>query len=200
MGAVLCFGMDTRLLYTLLVAAVAVGRLIELRIAERHRRSLLAGGAFEAGAGHYPWMVALHTAFLIACPLEVWLLDRPFLPGLAGAMLVVLALAVALRWWVIATLGQRWTTRILCLPGAPPVTGGPYRLLRHPNYLAVVAEIAALPLVHTAWITALVFSLLNAWLLRVRIRAEEAALASVSDYDSVFAGRPRLVPGSEGRP
>jgi len=187
--------MDTRVLYTLLVAAVALGRLIELRIAERHRRSLLARGGFEAGAGHYPWMVALHTAFLIACPLEVWLLDRPFVPALAAGMLVLLILAVALRWWVIATLGERWTTRILFLPGSSPVTRGPYRFLRHPNYLAVVAEIAALPLVHTAWITALAFSMLNAWLLRVRIRAEEAALGAASDYQAAFAGRPRLVPG-----
>lgn len=169
--------MDTRLLYTLLVVAVALGRLIELRIAERHQRSLLARGGVEAGAGHYPWMVALHTAFLLSCPLEVWLLDRPFLPALAAAMLALLFGAVALRWWAIATLGERWTTRILVLPGASLVTGGPYRFLRHPNYLAVATEIAALPLVHTAWMTALAFTLLNAWLLRVRIQAEEAALA-----------------------
>ena len=187
--------MDTRLLYLVLVAAVAAGRLIELRIAERHRRSLLARGGFEAGAGHYPWMVALHTAFLFSCPLEVWLLGRPFLPFLAASMLVLLLGAVALRWWVIATLGERWTTRILILPGAPPVAGGPYRVLRHPNYLAVVTEIAALPLVHTAWITALAFSVLNIWLLRVRIRAEEAALAGASDYEAVLGDRPRLLPG-----
>jgi methyltransferase len=187
--------MDTRLLYLVLVAAVAAGRLIELRIAERHRRSLLARGGFEAGAGHYPWMVALHTAFLFSCPLEVWLLDRPFIPALAAAMLALLLGAVALRWWVIATLGERWTTRILILPGAPPVAGGPYRVLRHPNYLAVVTEIAALPLVHTAWITALAFSVLNIWLLRVRIRAEEAALAGASDYEAVLGDRPRLLPG-----
>ena len=189
---------DTRLLYTILVATVAVGRLIELRIAERHRRSLLERGGVEAGAGHYPWMVALHTAFLISCLLEVWLLDRPFIPVLAGAMLVLLALAVALRWWVIATLGERWTTRIIFLPGASPITGGPYRFLCHPNYLAVAAEIAALPLVHTAWLTALAFTVLNAWLLRVRIRAEEAALGGASDYREVFAGRPRLLPGGPG--
>lgn len=187
--------MDTRLLYTLLVVAVALGRLIELRIAERHRRSLSARGGVEAGAAHYPWMVALHTAFLVSCPLEVWLLDRPFIPLLAAAMLAVLLGAVALRWWVIATLGERWTTRIIILPGASPIAGGPYRFLRHPNYLAVAAEIATLPLVHTAWTTALAFSVLNIWLLGVRIRAEEAALASASDYDAVFAGRPRFLPG-----
>lgn len=195
-------GIDSRALYTLLVALIAAGRLIELRIAEHNRRRLLAQGAVEAAPGHYRWMVLLHTAFLIACPLEVWLLDRPFLPGLAAVALAVLVLAAALRWWVIAALGGRggrWTTRILCLPGVPPVTGGPYRFLRHPNYLAVIAEIAALPLVHTAWLTAAVFSLLNAWLLRVRIAAEEAALTELSGYGPAFAGRPRLVPGGGGR-
>lgn len=186
---------DSRVLYTALVALVALGRLAELRIAERHRRTLLARGGVEAAPGHYRWMVLLHTAFLVACPLEVWLLDRPLIPGLAALALTVLVLAVALRWWVIATLGERWTTRIVCLPGVPPVTGGPYRYLRHPNYLAVIAEIAALPLVHTAWLTAAVFSLLNGWLLRVRIRAEEAALTEMSSYEPAFAGRPRLVPG-----
>jgi methyltransferase len=144
-------------------------------------------------------MVLLHTAFLIVCPLEVWLLRRPFLPALGFSMLLVLILAVALRWWVIATLGERWTTRILCLPGVAPVTGGPYRLVRHPNYLAVIAEIAALPLVHAAWITALVFSLANAGLLRVRIAAEESALTRLSGYEAVFADRPRLVPGAGAR-
>jgi methyltransferase len=192
-------GIDSRALYTLLVALVAAGRLVELRIAEGNRRRLLAQGAVEAAPGHYPWMVLLHTAFLIACLLEVWLLDRPFLPALAAVSLVALVLAAALRWWVIAELAGRWTTRILCLPGVPPVTGGPYRFLRHPNYLAVIAEIAALPLVHTAWLTAAVFSLLNASLLRVRIAAEEAALTELSGYGPAFAGRPRLVPGGGGR-
>ncbi|HEX2222668.1 MAG TPA: isoprenylcysteine carboxylmethyltransferase family protein [Thermoanaerobaculia bacterium] len=192
---------DSRGLYTLLVVLVAAGRLVELRIAEHNRRQLLARGAVEASPGHYPWMVLLHTAFLIACPLEVWLLGRPFLPGLAAVALVVLVLAMALRGWVISALGGRggrWTTRILCLPGVAPVTGGPYRYLRHPNYLAVIAEIAALPLVHTAWLTAAVFSLLNAWLLRVRIAAEEAALTELSGYGPAFADRPRLVPGGGG--
>jgi len=188
-------GLDSRLLYTLLVALVAAGRLVELRIAERNRARLLARGGVEAAPGHYRWMVLLHTGFLIACPLEVWLLDRPFLPPLGAAMLLLLALATALRWWVIRTLDGRWTTRIVVLPGTPPVTGGPYRFIRHPNYLAVCAEIAALPLVHTAWLTALVFSALNALVLRVRIRAEERALASLTSYGEVFSERPRLVPG-----
>lgn len=186
---------DTRLLFTGLVVLAAVGRLLELRIANRNRRLLLARGGVELGSGHYPWMVALHTAWLFACPLEVWLLDRPFLPWLGIPALALFLGAFALRYWVISTLGERWTTRIVCLPGVPPITGGPYRWLRHPNYLAVVLEIASLPLVHTAWLTALVFSLLDGILLRVRIRAEEEGLSRLSEYGEAFAGRPRLIPG-----
>ncbi|HEX9943753.1 MAG TPA: isoprenylcysteine carboxylmethyltransferase family protein [Thermoanaerobaculia bacterium] len=188
-------GLDTRVLYTVLIGLIAAGRLIELRVAGRNFRNLLARGGIEVAPGHYPWMVILHTAFLIACPLEVWLLDRPFLPALGFPMLLLVVLAAALRWWVIATLEGRWTTRIVCLPGVAPVTGGPYRFLRHPNYLAVIAEMFALPLVHTAWLTAIAFSALDAAILRVRIRAEEEALSRLSDYGAAFAGRPRLVPG-----
>lgn len=187
--------LDTRLLYTLLVVLVAAGRLVELRIAKRNLRRLLARGGVEAAPGHYPWMVLLHTLFLLSCPLEVWLLGRPFLPALGLPMLGLAVLATGLRYWVIRTLDGRWTTRIVVLPGLPPVTGGPYRLLRHPNYLAVITEMFALPLVHTAWLTAAVFSALNAAVLRVRIRAEEEALARMTEYGAAFAGRPRLVPG-----
>jgi methyltransferase len=187
--------MDTRLLYTLLVALVAAGRLVELRIAARNRARLLAQGGREVAPGHYRWMVLLHAAFLLSCPLEVWLLGRPFLPALAAVMLLLTVLATGLRYWVIRTLDGRWTTRIVVLPGVPPVVGGPYRWLRHPNYLAVCTEIAALPLVHTAWLTCLVFSALNALVLRVRIRAEERALSEVSSYGEAFAARPRLLPG-----
>ena len=188
-------GFDTRVLYTLLIGIVAAGRLFELRIAGRNLRALLARGGVEVGAEHYRWMVLLHTAFLIACPLEVWLLGRPFIPALAAAMLLLAVLAAALRWWVIVTLHGRWTTRIVCLPGVEPVTGGPYRFLRHPNYLAVIVEMFALPLIHTAWLTAVIFSALNAVILRVRIRAEEEALSRLSEYGAAFAGRPRLLPG-----
>jgi len=170
----------SRALYTGLVLAVAAARLFELGIANRNRRRLLARGAVEAGAGHYPAMVALHAAWLAACTAEVWLLRRPLVPPLAFAMLVLLAAAMALRYWVIRTLGGRWTTRILVLPGAPPVASGPFRHLRHPNYLAVALEILALPLVHTAWLTAIVFTMANAALMAVRIPAEERALAAAA--------------------
>jgi methyltransferase len=187
-------GASSRVLYTLLVGLAAAARRVELALAERHRRSLLARGAVEVGAGHYPAMVLLHAAWLVACPLEVWLLDRPFRPVLGWSALAAFLAAMALRYWVIATLGERWTTRVLVLPGAAPVAAGPYRFTRHPNYLAVIVEIAALPLVHGAWLSAVAFSLANALLLRVRIAAEERGLAAVSSYGAVFAGRPRLLP------
>ena len=122
-------------------------------------------------------MVALHTGLLVGCFLEVAVAHRPFLPALGWPMLAVVLLAQGLRWWCIATLGVRWNTRVIVVPGLPLVTAGPYRILRHPNYVAVVAEGLALPLVHTAWVTATVFTVLNAALLTVRIRCEDRALA-----------------------
>ncbi|MFJ6835603.1 isoprenylcysteine carboxyl methyltransferase family protein [Streptomyces sp. NPDC091209] len=166
--------------YGLLVAAVAAERVGELAVARRNERWSHARGAIEAGQGHYPAMVALHTALLLGCPLEVWLADRPFLPALGWPMVAVLAGAQALRWWCIATLGSRWNTRVIVVPGLPLVARGPYRVLRHPNYVAVVAEGVALPLVHTAWVTAAVFTVANAAVLTVRIRCENRALAALT--------------------
>jgi len=171
------FGIDTRLLFTALVAVVALQRLAELRLARHNARRKLAAGGVEAGAGHYPVMIVLHTLFLVSCVAEVWLLERPFLPWLAAAMVGVLVLASALRWWVIAALGGAWTTRVIVVPGRSLVASGPYRFVPHPNYVAVAMEVAALPLVHTAYLTAAVFTIANGALLAVRIRAEDAALA-----------------------
>jgi methyltransferase len=123
-------------------------------------------------------MVALHTGLLVGCAVEVVALDRPFLPWLGWPMLALVVASQALRWWCIRTLGVRWNTRVIVVPGLPLVTGGPYRWLRHPNYVAVVVEGIALPLVHTAWITAVLFTALNIPLLAVRLRCEEAALAT----------------------
>ena len=162
--------------FTLLVALVAVERLVELVVARRNERWSVERGAVETGAAHYPFMVVLHTGLLAGALLEAWLGDRPFLPALGWSMFVLVVAAQALRWWCIRTLGRQWNTRILVVPGLPRVTGGPYRFLPHPNYIAVIVEGAALPLVHTAWITALCFTVLNAGLLRVRISAEDAAL------------------------
>lgn len=166
--------------YVLLIAVVACERLAELVIARRNLAWSLERGGVEVGAGHYPVMVVLHTGFLLGCLAEVILLDRPFLPALGWSMLAIVVAAQALRWWCITTLGPRWNTRVVVIPGAPRVNGGPYRLFSHPNYVAVVAEGIALPLVHTAWITALVFTVLNAALLTRRITTENAALARLA--------------------
>lgn len=167
---------DSRWLYGVLLLTVVLERLLEQWIAGRNARRLRERGGYEVGGEHYPWMVAMHAAFLVACPLEVWLAERPWRPLLGGAMVALLIATMGLRYWVIATLGDRWTTRVFVVPGEERIHGGPYRWLRHPNYLAVRLEVLALPLIHGAWITALVFTILNTWLLAVRIRAEDRAL------------------------
>lgn len=175
------------LFYGALMAATAIERLVEVRVSLRNAAWSKARGGVEHGRGHYPAMVVLHTAFLFAAPLEAWLLDRPFLPAV-GIPLIVAAVALqGLRWWCITTLGPRWNTRVIIVPGLPRVTGGPYRFLSHPNYVAVVLEGLVLPLIHSAWITAVAFTVLNAWLLTVRIRCENDALAAM---EAAGAGAP----------
>jgi methyltransferase len=167
--------------YVLLIAAVGVERIAELVVAKRHAAWAFAHGGIESGKRHYPPMVALHTALLIACVVEAELSGRPFLPWLGWTAFALVLASQALRWWCIATLGKLWNTRIIVVPGVELVRRGPYRFLSHPNYIAVAIEGAALPLVHSAWITALAFTVLNAiLLLGFRIPAEEKALASVS--------------------
>jgi len=163
-------------LYVGLVAAVGLERVAELVVSRRNAAWAFARGGVEAGRGHFPTMVVLHTALLVGCVVEVLAADRPFLPALGWPMLLLVLLAQGLRWWCIATLGRQWNTRVIVVPGAGLVERGPYRWLRHPNYVAVVVEGVALPLLHTAWVTAVVFTVLNALLLRVRIRTEEDAL------------------------
>ncbi|MGA4798335.1 isoprenylcysteine carboxyl methyltransferase family protein [Streptomyces lavendulocolor] len=164
--------------YALLVLLVGAERLAELVVARRHTRWSLARGGVEYGRGHYPVMVVLHTGLLAGCLLEVVALERPFVPALGWSMLALAVAAQALRWWCVATLGPRWNTRVLVVPGLPLVSGGPYRWLRHPNYVAVVVEGVALPLVHGAWLTAVLFTVADAALLVVRIRCEDAALGA----------------------
>ncbi|MFI0897525.1 isoprenylcysteine carboxyl methyltransferase family protein [Streptomyces sp. NPDC020983] len=166
--------------YTLLVLLVAAERLLELVAARRGARWSFARGGTEHGAGHYPVMVLLHAGLLAGCLAEVHLAGRGFTPALGGTMLGLVLAAQVLRWWCVGTLGPRWNTRVIVVPGLPLVDRGPYRVLRHPNYLAVVVEGAALPLVHGAWLTALCFSLANAALLVVRLRCENAALAAAA--------------------
>jgi methyltransferase len=164
----------------MLIGAVAVERLAEMVIAERNRAESRAHGGIEFGAGHYPVMVALHAGLLAGCLIEPIALHRSFIPSLGWPMLAIVLAAQMLRWWCISTLNYQWNTRVIVIPGADRVSGGPYRFVPHPNYVAVIAEGFALPLVHTAWITALTFTVLNAILLRTRIQVENAALASLT--------------------
>ena len=160
--------------YALLIAAVAVERVAELVVSQHNLAWSRERGGTEFGGGHYPAMVVLHVALLAGCLVESF--HRPFLPALGWPMLAAVLAAQGLRWWCIATLGHQWNTRVVVIPGAERVGRGPYRVMPHPNYVAVVVEGVALPLVHTAWITALVFTVLNAAVLRARIRVENAAL------------------------
>ena len=155
----------------LILTLVTLQRLGELLLAERNTRRLLARGAHEVGRGHYPFVVAVHAGWLAA----LWLLG-PGPPIHIWPLAVYVLLQVA-RVWVIAALGERWTTRIIILPGDPLVRHGPYRWLDHPNYLIVVAEIAVLPLVFGLPVVAAFFSVLNAIVLWVRIREENLGLA-----------------------
>lgn len=164
--------------YVALVLAVGLERVAELVVSLRNAAWSFKQGGVESGKGHYPFMVLLHTGFLAGCLVEAIVADRPFIPALGWSMLLVVLAAQGLRWWCISVLGHQWNTRVIVVPGLSLVASGPYKFLRHPNYVAVVAEGVALPLVHTAWVTAVVFLLLNIPLLTVRIRAEEAALDS----------------------
>ena len=171
--------MSAATLLILAVGLVALQRLLELRLSRRNERLLRARGAVERGRGHYPLMVALHVLWLLSTLAE-GLLRGPELPALWPIPLLIFLLVQPLRYWVIFTLGEYWNTRILVVPGTKLVRRGPYKYLEHPNYVVVAVEILTFPLVFGAWITALVFSILNAALLYVRIKEENRALADLA--------------------
>jgi methyltransferase len=172
--------MSTLAFFTVVVALVGVERLCELVVSTRNAAWSLRQGGRETGRGHYPVMVLLHTGLLVGALVEAWV-RRPAVPlALAVVMFALVLTSQGLRWWCIVTLGRRWNTRVIVVPDLPLVHAGPYRLLKHPNYVAVVVEGFALPLVHAAWITALVFTVANAALLAVRLHVENAALETVT--------------------
>jgi methyltransferase len=173
--------------YWALLAVIAVERVAELVVSQRHAAASLRQGGVESGAGHFPVMVALHVALLAGCVIEPIVAHRTFIPALGWPMLAVVVAANGLRWWCIATLGPRWSARVIVLPGAPLVRSGPYRWFSHPNYVAVIIEGAALPLTGSAWITASAFTVLNAALLTVRIRCETRALAAAAPRETATA-------------
>ena len=170
--------MSDPLIVVLVATIIIVQRLAELRLARRNETLVRARGAVEYGASHYPLFFVLHTVWLLGWIGEAWL-HGPVLDRAWPLWLLLFAAAQALRYWAILSLGERWNTRILIVPGEPPIRRGPYRYLRHPNYLAVAAELASVPLLFGSWLTALIATVLNAaLLLAVRIPAEERALRS----------------------
>ncbi len=158
--------------HDLIIGLVVVQRLLELALSGRNARRLMARGGVEAGAGHYPLIVGLHASWLAALAFAV--------PGEVPVQVPLLVLYLALqglRYWIMSALGEYWTTRVISVPGAPLVASGPYRVARHPNYMVVAAELALLPMVFGAWQIAVLFTIANAGVMVLRIRAENAALA-----------------------
>jgi methyltransferase len=181
--------------YLGLLVAVAALRLLELRISKQHQKEMLGRGAARVEEPRFRWMVVLHTAVLIGSAVEVVFLHRPFLPVLGTIMLFVFLAANVVRWWVIRTLGEHWNVQVVDSTRLGVVTSGPFRFVRHPNYAAVFAEMIALPLIHTAWLTALVGTVAHAIVLKMRLSTEERVLFANPDYRAAMSGKPRFLPG-----
>ncbi len=179
--------------YLIILALLIVERVFELDRARRNARRAFQHGAVEVGQVHYRVMVAMHTLFIVSCALEATFFPRAFPPAVAWIALAAELVAQALRYWAVATLGDRWNTRIIVSPDRAPATNGPYRFMRHPNYLAVVIEIAAVPMIGGAIFTAIAFSIGNALILAVRIPAEERAMGG--RYADALGARRRFFPG-----
>jgi methyltransferase len=180
--------------YAALLVAVGLGRLIELGISRRRQRRLMRAGVALVPERHFRAMVLLHAGVLAAAALEVRVLKRPFLRPLALPMLLLFLAANGLRWWVIAILAEHWNVRVLDSVARGVVTRGPYRWIRHPNYVAVFLELLALPLIHSAWLTALLGGGAHVWVLRRRIATEEAVLLAYPAYQRAMGSKPRFLP------
>lgn len=173
------------MMIVIIVSLIILQRFIELFIAKRNEKWMKDQGAFEAGASHYPFMVAMHVFFFIALISEVLFFQRQ-LSAIWPMWLAIFLAAQILRVWCLASLGKFWNTKIIVLPNAQVVRKGPYKWLRHPNYIIVATELLVLPLLFNAVITAVVFSLLNIWMMTVRIPAEEQALRKATNYTEEF--------------
>jgi methyltransferase len=181
--------------FLVLLVAVALLRMVELRISKRHQREMIARGAAKIDEPKFRWMVLLHAVVLLGAACEVVFLKRPFLPAFAAPMFAIFLAANAVRWWVIRTLGEHWNVQVMDSTRLGVVTSGPFRYVRHPNYAAVFAEMFALPLIHTAWITATVGAIAHAAVLAHRLSTEERVLFANADYRAVMTGKPRFLPG-----
>lgn len=184
----------TQSLYLLLLLGVALLRLAEIRISRRNQRLLATKGVVKVREPHFRWMVLFHVAILVSAGVEVVLFRRPFIPILALAAGGVFVLAIALRWWAICVMSEHWNIQVMASVELGVVVAGPYRWVRHPNYVAVFVELIALPLIHTAWLTALIGTVFHYWVLRERIRIEEATLLANPMYVTAMGSKPRFFP------
>ncbi|WP_153730869.1 isoprenylcysteine carboxyl methyltransferase family protein [Sporosarcina obsidiansis] len=172
-------------LFLIVFIVVVIQRFVELVIAKRNENWMRSQGAIEVGASHYKWMVLMHTAFFVSLLVEVFTFGRPLLP-FWSVLLAIFLLMQILRVWCLSSLGKFWNTKIMVLPGAVVQTKGPYRWIRHPNYVIVTTELLVLPLLFSAYFTVCLFFVLNVWMLSVRIPAEERALRELTNYNEVF--------------
>ena len=171
-------------LFLLLICLTGIERVIELRVGNKNRRWSIKQGGVEFGQGHWPWMVTLHSLFLVIMVAEALVLPTPPPSIWSGMMLFGALFAQTLRWWCICSLGHHWNPRVIIVPGMQRIKTGPYRWLSHPNYIAVAIEGVALPMVHSCWRTAIGFTLANALLMVVRIRCENDALRQLDGHES----------------
>ncbi len=182
-------------LFLALLLIVGALRIVELRISKRHQREMTARGATKAKDPVFPVMAMFHTALLVASAAEVVVLHRPLIPALAIPMALLFLAANVVRWWVIRTLGQHWNVQVMDSTRLGVITTGPFRYVRHPNYAAVFVEMIALPLIHTAWITALAGAIMHIIVLSIRLSSEERVLFANPDYRAAMSAKHRFVPG-----
>jgi methyltransferase len=181
-------------LYLILIALVAVLRLVELRHSRNNQRRMAQNGSARAPEPGYIWMVAFQTVMIAGSAAEVVFLDRPLIPWLAATSLILFLAANAVRWWAITTLGTRWNVNVMSVSKFGVVVRGPYKWVRHPNYTALFVEMLALPLIHSAWIVAIAGTLVHVLVLRQRVTLEESVMMRDPAYRATFAGKPRFLP------
>jgi methyltransferase len=185
--------MLTKYFFIGIIVAVILQRLLEVHLSDRHATEILQRGGKEHGDNLLGAVKVLQVSWWVAMIAEVWYFHRPFIPALASVALAATITGQVLRYLSMQALTWRWTLPIMTVPNLPVVKSGVYRYLRHPNWLGVILEIAFLPLIHSAYLTAFAFSLGNAWLMSQRIPAEEQALSENTNYAAVFANKPRFL-------
>lgn len=185
----------TVIAFLALLLAVVILRLVELSLSRRHQKQLEAKGARRVVDPNFRVMVAVHVLVLLGAALEVTLLHRRFFPVLAAVMFALFIAANGVRWWVIRTLGEHWSVQVVDSTELGVVTAGPFRFVRHPNYSAVFIEMLALPLIHSAWIAAILGGAAHLWALWKRVGVEDAVLSANPAYRAAMGGKPRFLPG-----